>query len=462
MEWSWDRLDPDERVVLSMLSAFNGGWLLDAAEGTCGELVTTPVAAVLRSLAAKSMIDPARTWQGIRYRMLESVRLFGQQQLDHMDLSEQAHRAHRDWYVNWVRTTPPDQRLFWQPWISRCVDELDNLTAAFTWSIERDDIPDAVSLHAALAGAMSWVVAPVNGYRWAQRLLECELDARDEVVVLMAGTMGALGIGDHAAMKSWGARAEERVEFADDCLAALILVWRAAVAVIQEPDRASRLLVAAREAAVRSGSRLVEGYVDAWQLHADLCTPEGRAIPRRWNAVDYGGAESVGWMTALLAATVHEARLGNLSEAMACRAAGETYFRGRVHVGRVFAHDTLAMALAADPASALDAARSAQRELDRTTDAVSQGEIVLAVAIAYARAGDAARALTYLEVLRDAPMILFIHYDLRRDFAHQVRCQLDDTAIADARTAATHLDVEAILDIELRPQPDPSRSSGTS
>ena len=319
--------------------------------------------------------------------------------------------------------------------------------------MEADQLSDAVTIHAGIKGPINWMVAAESGYRWAQLLLERELDRRDEVVVLMTGTMAAVCVGDHAAMETWGAQAEERVELADPCLAALIFVYRAAIAVVPDPDRARRLLGAARRAAERSGSRLAQAYVKAWQLHFDLCTPEGRAVPHIWSAADYGGTESVGWETAAAAATIHEARLGNLAEAQELSGVYEAYRResgyGR---GASLAHETLMMALAADPLVAMETARAAFRDLDRTSDVVCHPEMVLAVAIAYARSGDDVRALTYLDVVRRSAMFFFVHYELRRDFVHQVRSRLDATAIAQALAASASLDIEAILDRELRPQ----------
>ena len=454
MDWSWDGLERDEQIVLSVLSDCHGGWTLDAAEGICSDLVTTPITTVLRSLTAKSMINPTRTASGTRYRMLETVRLFGQQKLVDLDLSEWAHRAHSGWYVEWVRATPLDERLFWQPWIRQSVDELENLHTAFNWAIEAGQLSDAVTLHAAMKGAINWMVAAESGYRWAQLLLERELDRRDEVIVLMTGTMAAVCVGDHAAMETWGAQAEERVKLADPCLAALIFVYRAAIAVVPDPDRARRLFDAAQNAAERSGSRLAQGYVKAWQLHFDLCTPEGRAVPHVWNAADYGGAESVGWETAAAAATIHEARLGNLAEAQKLSAVYEAYRRESGY-GRAasLAHETLMMALAAETPIAMETARAALRDLDRTSDAVCHPEMVLAVAITYARSGDRVRALTYLDVVRRSPMFFFIHYDLRRNFAHEVRSGLDASAIAQAHAASASLEVEQILDRELRDAP---------
>ena len=50
------------------------------------------------------------------------------------------------------------------------------------------------------------------------------------------------------------------------------------------------------------------------------------------------------------------------------------------------------MALAAEPPVAMETARTALRDLDRTSDVVCHPEMVLAVAIAYARSGDRVRA----------------------------------------------------------------------
>jgi hypothetical protein len=108
------------------------------------------------------------------------------------------------------------------------------------------------------------------------------------------------------------------------------------------------------------------------------------------------------------------------------------------------------MALAADFDSTLMSARAVLHEVDRTSDVDWHAEMALAVAIAYLRAGDPARALTYLEALRRAPMMYPILYDIRRDRADQARTQLTDEGITSATSSARTLDVESILQRELR------------
>ncbi len=290
MEWSWDLLSEDERRVLASLSVFVGGWTLDAAEGVARGLAGAPVAALLRSLASKSLIEPHRTGHGPRYRMLETVRLFGQHRLVEMGMAEQVRVAHRDWFVLWIETTPLEQRLWWLPWIHSCADELDNLASAFEWSFDHEELAQATTLLVSTAGAMHNLIGNEQGYRWASGLLDRELNAKDRVAVLTAGVAAAIGVGDHRTMDEWGAQAEELVEWADPALACFLLQWRATLAVIRDPERAALLFDAAELAASQAESPLGAGYVAAWRLHAELCTPQGRLARPRWAPSAFGGA----------------------------------------------------------------------------------------------------------------------------------------------------------------------------
>jgi predicted ATPase/DNA-binding SARP family transcriptional activator/tetratricopeptide (TPR) repeat protein len=81
VEWSWDLLDEDERTLARRLTVFAGGATLAAAEQVCA---VDDVVDVLTSLADKSFVEPVDG--GRRYRMLETVRAFGLEQLDWLRL----------------------------------------------------------------------------------------------------------------------------------------------------------------------------------------------------------------------------------------------------------------------------------------------------------------------------------------------------------------------------------------
>ena len=78
VEWSYSLLTGAERVLLGRLSVFAGGFGLAAVEAVCGsgDLDVLDVADLLGWLVDKSLVvaEPAGT--GLRYRLLETIRLF--------------------------------------------------------------------------------------------------------------------------------------------------------------------------------------------------------------------------------------------------------------------------------------------------------------------------------------------------------------------------------------------------
>ena len=81
--WSYSLLAGPEQLLLGRLSVFAGGFGLDAAEavGGSGDLDVLDVADLLGSLVDKSLVvaEPAGT--GLRYRLLETIRLFAAERL---------------------------------------------------------------------------------------------------------------------------------------------------------------------------------------------------------------------------------------------------------------------------------------------------------------------------------------------------------------------------------------------
>jgi predicted ATPase/DNA-binding SARP family transcriptional activator len=79
VEWSWDLLDEAERTLARRLSMFPGGAGLAALEAVCADetLPARDVLYVVDSLVDKSIVQQV----GGRYRMLETVRAYGAQQL---------------------------------------------------------------------------------------------------------------------------------------------------------------------------------------------------------------------------------------------------------------------------------------------------------------------------------------------------------------------------------------------
>jgi predicted ATPase/DNA-binding SARP family transcriptional activator len=174
VDWSWELLDPRERVVLRRLSVFAAGCTLDAAETVCAgpELPTGAVADVIARLVDKSLVTvgptrapPAPWWPGIealglpaplepeptggtvRYGLLETVRAYGAERLAEAGEAGRAARAHAEWSVGLAEAAEPrlsgSEQL---AWFARLSAELDNLRAAWHWLLDRGEAALALRL----------------------------------------------------------------------------------------------------------------------------------------------------------------------------------------------------------------------------------------------------------------------------------------------------------------------------
>jgi predicted ATPase/class 3 adenylate cyclase len=142
IDWSYDLLTEDERLLLRRLSVFAGGWTLEAAEEVCtGEgLEVYDVLELLTQLVNKSLVvlvDHTQSGE-TRYRMLETIRQYAQEKLLKAGGSENIHDTHLAYFVKLAKQAEPElyrsNQVFW---LNRLEDELDNLRLALDWSLEK-------------------------------------------------------------------------------------------------------------------------------------------------------------------------------------------------------------------------------------------------------------------------------------------------------------------------------------
>src|SRR5262249_46268096 len=100
MDWSYELLLPPERVLLRRLSISVGNWTLPATERICsGEgLEQTEIERLLSGLIASSLVV-SEEWKGERrFRLLETVRQYGQERSEALE-QEQGRRRYCDYYL---------------------------------------------------------------------------------------------------------------------------------------------------------------------------------------------------------------------------------------------------------------------------------------------------------------------------------------------------------------------------
>lgn len=140
--WSYDLLTEDEQKLFRRLCVCIGGCTLEAIEAICaaGELEID----VVEGLA--SLVDKSLLWQDTAaggepwFRMLETIREYGLEQLEQSGEAEAAHRAHADFYLRLVERSEPH---LWsgeqEQWLDRLERELDNLRAGLAWHLSQDE-----------------------------------------------------------------------------------------------------------------------------------------------------------------------------------------------------------------------------------------------------------------------------------------------------------------------------------
>ena len=294
MDWSWELLSMDEQWLLARLSVFSGGWTLEAAEGACD---VRGVAGGLRSLVAKSLIEPPKGPDGTRYRMLETVRLFAQQKLVDLNMSADARSAHCAWFLRWVESVPFDERVFSFGFLSRLSADLDNVFAAIDWAFDTGETTTAARLVASGAGLWMGGIAATQAVRWTSSLLDADLTDAVRARLLLAGSLASVVAGKHEHISAWASEAGDLARGQDDSVEAIATIWQVTPLMSRRPETAPAMLARARELA--AGSTWCLGFVSAWELVAAMSAGEridGRVTTartsfrwRRFVGLDRGG-----------------------------------------------------------------------------------------------------------------------------------------------------------------------------
>jgi predicted ATPase len=142
--WSYSLLTGAEQVLLGRLSVFAGGFGLDAAEAVCGsgDVDVLAVADLLGSLVDKSLVVAERAGAGLRYRLLETIRLFAAERLVEAGDGEAAvvAAAHCAHFLAVAETaaaylTGPEQGT----WLARLDADQANLRRAAGYAVDRPD-----------------------------------------------------------------------------------------------------------------------------------------------------------------------------------------------------------------------------------------------------------------------------------------------------------------------------------
>ncbi|WP_225731805.1 MULTISPECIES: BTAD domain-containing putative transcriptional regulator [unclassified Nocardia] len=180
VEWSWELLDSAERTLARRLTVFAGGCTLADAEQICAVPDTDDL---LTGLVEKSLVEATDG----RYRMLETIREFGAEQLTASGERERFQRTHATHFARLAAVTDPLLRGADQlPALARLTAEHGNLLAALRWCADNDP-----ELGGRLAPDLSW-------YLWLRGLRSAAAEPAARIAATLANSETGFPAAEYA------------------------------------------------------------------------------------------------------------------------------------------------------------------------------------------------------------------------------------------------------------------------
>jgi predicted ATPase/DNA-binding winged helix-turn-helix (wHTH) protein len=138
LDWSYDLLTEQQRMVLGRVGIFAGGFSLDAASAVVadGAIDQFAVIDLLSQLVARSLVIADTSVADARYRLLETTRAYALEKLAESGETDAIERRHAQFFrelfegafAHWLRMSDAE-------WHATYVPELDNLRSALEWSL---------------------------------------------------------------------------------------------------------------------------------------------------------------------------------------------------------------------------------------------------------------------------------------------------------------------------------------
>jgi predicted ATPase len=197
--WSYQLLAGDAQLLFDRLSVFAGSFDLTAAEVVCAgdDLDSYDIVDLLGDLVDKSMVIASRTDRGTRYRLLETLRQYGEERLDDRTETTVLRDAHLGHFVEVARRLNRQWQSADQVVAGdRFDDDWENIGAAHAWAITAGDIDHA---HRLIEATLDFAYTRVrrDHQEWVIRTMElAEATTRHDATTIHAEGLWATLDGD--------------------------------------------------------------------------------------------------------------------------------------------------------------------------------------------------------------------------------------------------------------------------
>jgi predicted ATPase/class 3 adenylate cyclase/Tfp pilus assembly protein PilF len=170
IDWSYNLLTEEEKILWGRLSVFSGGWTLEAAEEVCEDEVTgkNEIVEMLSQLTEKSIVIYDESKE--RYRMLESMKQYG---IEKLSDKNGMFLRHLNYYLELSEKAEPelngnDPKL----WLDILEADHSNFISAIDWSTNNENTEKGALVAAALGGFWSTKGHYSTGIRLNENIIQ--------------------------------------------------------------------------------------------------------------------------------------------------------------------------------------------------------------------------------------------------------------------------------------------------
>jgi len=202
LEWSYDLLNQDEKILYARLSVFVGGFTFEAAEAVCNVDGKLDILESLTSLVNNSLLRQEETADNEpRFGMLEIIRSYALERLAESGELETLRAQHAQYFgdavINQIGfNIYSADAVRWLNWLER---EHDNIRATLAWSLTS---LQGIELGAGMVSILFWFWYRrgyfIEGVMWSDRLLASpfmQVESPAQMMTLMASGLLAIWQG---------------------------------------------------------------------------------------------------------------------------------------------------------------------------------------------------------------------------------------------------------------------------
>ena len=201
VDWSHALLSEPERVLFRRLAVFLAGFDLDAAHAVAGgaDVERYQVLDQLTLLVDKSLVVAENTSGRTRYRLLETVRQYALEKLAESGEADSVRSRYRDHYTAMAALLDAPARTDHERRVEQAEEDMDNLRAAFVWSLEAGDVGRSLELATSLQPLWFTRGRIREGLAW----FDAALTGGDGINLEVADAVRAAALADKAVLDAW-------------------------------------------------------------------------------------------------------------------------------------------------------------------------------------------------------------------------------------------------------------------